>query len=71
MPQSSIEVERKWLVRDSPDLSNHEGKEVRPGDIAIAADGTEVTLRQIDGKFFQTIKREGGLVRGVPWAQHG
>jgi CYTH domain-containing protein len=63
MLQSLIEVERKWLVRDPPSLAKHEGKEVRQGYIAIAADGTEVRLRQTDGKFFQTVKSEGGLVR--------
>jgi adenylate cyclase len=54
----------KWLVRDLPDLSGCEGKEVIQGDIAIAADGMEVCLRQTNGKFFQTVKSEGGFVRG-------
>jgi CYTH domain-containing protein len=63
MQQSPVEVERKWLVQDLPDLSRHEGKEVIQGYIAISADGTEVRLRQTDGKFFQTVKSEGGLVR--------
>jgi adenylate cyclase len=54
----------KWLVRDLPDLSGCEGKEVIQGDIAIAADGTEVCLRQTNGKFFQTVKSEGRFVRG-------
>jgi CYTH domain-containing protein len=63
MQQHPIEVERKWLVQDLPDLSGHEGKEVIQGYIAIAADGTEVRLRQTDGKFFQTVKSQGGLVR--------
>jgi CYTH domain-containing protein len=64
MQQRTVEVERKWLVRDLPDLSGHSGQEVIQGYIAIAADGTEVRLRQTDGKFFQTVKSEGGLVRG-------
>jgi len=63
MPQSSVEVERKWLVEDLPALAKHEGKDVIQGYIAIAADGTEVRLRQTDGKFFQTVKSAGGLVR--------
>jgi adenylate cyclase len=63
MDQSPIEVERKWLVRDPPDLSGCEGKRVIQGYIAVAADGTEVRLRQTDGTFFQTVKSEGGLVR--------
>ena len=63
MSPSAIEVERKWLVRDPPDLSKHEGTAVIQGYIAIAADGTEVRLRQADGKFLQTVKSAGGLVR--------
>jgi adenylate cyclase len=58
-----VEVERKWLVQDLPDLSGHKGEEVIQGYISPAADGTEVRLRQTDGKFFQTVKSEGGLVR--------
>jgi adenylate cyclase len=63
MQQSPVEVERKWLVQDLPDLFRDEGKEVLQGYIAISVDGTEVRLRQTDGKFFQTVKSEGGLVR--------
>jgi adenylate cyclase len=63
MPQSPVEVERKWLVEDLPAPVKREGKEVIQGYIAIGADGTEVRLRQTDGKFFQTVKSAGGLVR--------
>jgi adenylate cyclase len=63
MHQHPVEVERKWLVQDLPDLSGHKSQEVIQGYIALAADGTEVRLRQTDGKFFQTVKSEGGLVR--------
>ena len=63
MQQSPVEVERKWLVQGLPKISGHEGKEVIQGYIAIASDGTEVRLRQTDGKFFQTVKSAGGLVR--------
>jgi adenylate cyclase len=63
MPQSPVEVERKWLVQDLPDVPEHKGKKVIQGYIAIATDGTEVRLRQTDGKFFETVKSEGGLVR--------
>ena len=63
MHQTPVEIERKWLVQDLPDGSGHEGKEVIQGYIAIAADGTEVRLRQTDGKFFQTVKSGGVLVR--------
>jgi len=63
MQQGPVEVERKWLVQDLPTLSGLEGKKVIQGYIAIAADGTEVRLRQTDGAFFQTVKSKGGLVR--------
>jgi adenylate cyclase len=63
MPQRPVEVERKWLVQDLPDVSAQQGKEIIQGYLAIATDGTEVRLRQADGKFFQTLKSEGGLVR--------
>ena len=63
MHQTPVEIERKWLVQDLPDVSGHDGKEVIQGYIAIAADGTEVRLRQTDGKFFQTVKSSGVLVR--------
>src|SRR5262245_38532887 len=63
MHQNRVEVERKWLVRDLPDLSGVETKEVIQGYIAVGADGTEVRLRQTDGKFFETVKSGGVLVR--------
>jgi CYTH domain-containing protein len=63
MPQSPVEVERKWLVQDLPGVSERQGKEVLQGYLALATDGTEVRLRQTDGKFFQTVKSKGGLVR--------
>ena len=59
MHQRPVEIERKWLVQDLPDLSRHEGKDVIQGYIAVAADGTEVRLRQTDGKFFETVKSGG------------
>jgi adenylate cyclase len=63
MRQSPVEVERKWLVQELPELSGHEGRDVIQGYIAITADGTEVRLRQTDGKFFLTVKSGGELVR--------
>jgi len=63
MQESPVEVERKWLVQGLPALSGQEGREVIQGYIAIAADGTEVRLRETAGKFFQTVKSAGGLVR--------
>ena len=63
MDQYPIAVERKWRVQALPNVSGCEGKAVSQGYMAIAADGTEVRLRQTDGTCVQTVKREGGLVR--------
>ena len=61
---STQEVERKWLVTELPDLTGLKGKEVIQGYIAVTSDGTEVRVRQKGDKYFQTIKSDGGLVRG-------
>ena len=61
---STQEVERKWLVTKLPDLTGLKGKEVVQGYIAVTADGTEVRVRQKGDEYFQTIKSDGGLVRG-------
>ena len=58
------EVERKWLVSELPHLTGLEGKEVIQGYIAVTSDGTEVRVRQKGDTYFQTIKSDGGLVRG-------
>jgi CYTH domain-containing protein len=58
------EVERKWLVVELPDLTSVKGRDVVQGYIAVASDGTEVRVRQTGDEFFQTIKTDGGLVRG-------
>ena len=61
---STQEVERKWLVTELPDLGRLRGKDVIQGYIAVTSDGTEVRVRQKGDKYFQTIKSDGGLVRG-------
>ncbi|HEX2278851.1 MAG TPA: CYTH domain-containing protein [Candidatus Tectomicrobia bacterium] len=63
MAERPVEVERKWLVHTPPDLPAHQGKKVIQGYIAVSEDGTEVRLRQMGERFFQTVKSEGGLIR--------
>jgi adenylate cyclase len=63
LAQSPVEVERKWLVRELPDLSPYHGEPVHQGYIALSTDATEVRLRQAGDKFFQTVKSRSGLVR--------
>lgn len=58
-----IEIERKWLLHSLPDLTGLTGERLIQGYIAIAADGTEVRIRQKGNKHFQTVKTEGDLVR--------
>jgi len=62
---ASKEIERKWLIqRELPDLCGIKCKEVIQGYIAVTSDGTEVRVRQKGENYFQTIKSDGGLVRG-------
>lgn len=64
MARSPIEIERKWLVEDLPDLSRHKGAKVIQGYIIVPANGSEVRVRRKDEKFFETIKTGEGLKRG-------
>jgi len=63
--QQPMEIERKFLVRDVPDnLADYESKTIRQGYCAIGVDGSEVRLRDSNGKYTMTIKSKGGLSRG-------
>ena len=64
MTRRPIEVERKWLVEAPPKLSRRKGVGIVQGYIAVSAEGTEVRLRRIGKKFFQTVKSGAGLARG-------
>lgn len=59
---STQEVERKWLVRELPDLLGVEGKEIVQGYI-VATPDQEVRIRRKGDSFTQTVKSGGGLVR--------
>src|SRR5437762_11520286 len=59
----SVEIERKWLLHSLPDLTGLIGEKLIQRYIAIAADGTEVRIRQKGNKYFQTVKTEGDVVR--------
>lgn len=63
MRRSPIEIERKWLVEDLPDLIRHKGTKIIQGYIVVPANGTEVRVRRTDEKFFQTVKTGEGLKR--------
>ena len=57
-----MEVERKFLVPDPPDLAETESNEIEQGYLAIGADG-EVRLRRKADLRLLTAKRGSGLSR--------
>ncbi|MQY43198.1 adenylate cyclase [Epibacterium sp. SM1969] len=57
------EIERKFLVRALPDLSQAMRTEVRQGYITHPTDAVEMRLRQTDGSFVLTFKSGEGTVR--------
>jgi len=64
MAGDTHEVERKWLVRDLPELRDLKGEQkITQGYLAISSDGTEVRIRRKGDACFETVKSSGGLVR--------
>jgi adenylate cyclase len=57
-----VEVERKFLVSDPPELDATESDEIEQGYLAIGADG-EVRLRRKGERHVLTAKRGSGLSR--------
>jgi adenylate cyclase len=57
-----VEVERKFLVPEAPDLSGADAEEIVQGYLAIGADG-EVRLRRRGEALVLTAKRGSGLSR--------
>jgi adenylate cyclase len=57
-----MEVERKFLVPDPPDLDGTESDEIEQGYLATGADG-EVRLRRKGEKLLLTAKRGSGISR--------
>jgi adenylate cyclase len=57
-----VEVERKFLVGEPPDLGDTESDEIEQGYLAIGSDG-EVRLRRKGEKLVLTAKRGAGLSR--------
>ena len=59
------EIERKFLVPQVPkNLDRYPHDDLLQGYIAIAADGTEVRLRKIGDRYFETVKTGDGETRG-------
>lgn len=59
----SIEIERKFLVVELPDLSGTKKAVVRQGYLTASEDSVEMRLRQKNASYFLTLKGAGGLVR--------
>lgn len=60
----SLEIERKFLVDELPDLGDRvKCEDILQGYLAVAEDGTEVRLRRKGSRCFQTIKGSGDMVR--------
>jgi adenylate cyclase len=57
-----VEVERKFLVVDPPELDRAESDEIEQGYLAIGSDG-EVRLRRKGEKLVLTVKRGAGISR--------
>jgi adenylate cyclase len=57
-----MEVERKFLVAEPPDLGDTESDEIEQGYLAIGSDG-EVRLRRKGEKLVLTAKRGSGISR--------
>ena len=57
-----VEVERKFLMSEPPDLEGPAADEIEQGYLAIGADG-EVRLRRKGDKLMLTAKRGSGLSR--------
>jgi adenylate cyclase len=63
MTRRKREIERKWLLPDSPDLSGCKRARIIQGYLAVAPDTTEIRLRKKGRKYFETVKRGRGLRR--------
>jgi CYTH domain-containing protein len=60
-----MEIERKFLVADRPDLDDHQGDEIDQGYLALAgaSGGAEVRLRRRGNETVLTVKSAGGRTR--------
>jgi CYTH domain-containing protein len=59
-----VEIERKFLVEEPPQLDGTERVKIAQGYLSLARDGgAEVRLRRADGRLVLTVKGGGGLSR--------
>lgn len=58
-----MEIERKFLVNEPPDLTRHGAKEIEQGYLTLADAGAEVRLRRADETLVLTVKGGTGRSR--------
>ena len=63
MTDQHIEIERKFLVKTMPDLSNAQKMYIHQGYLTQSTDSIEIRLRQRDEQYFITVKSGSGMVR--------
>ena len=63
MTTSTQEIERKWLVRELPKLTNLKHERIVQGYLAISSEGAEVRVRRRGDQCVETVKSQGGLTR--------
>ena len=63
MPPQHIEIERKFLIKNLPDLNLAKKVYIHQGYITHTNDSVEVRLRQKEEHFFITVKSGSGMVR--------
>ena len=64
MTDKHTEIERKFLLKTMPDLSNAQKTYIHQGYLTHTNDSVEVRLRQKDEQYFITVKSGSGMVRG-------
>ena len=57
------EIERKFCVREMPNLTARSGVAIAQGYLAVDAAGTEIRIRRKGGQFYQTVKMGAGIKR--------
>ena len=57
------EIERKFCVREMPNLTARSGVAIAQGYLAVDATGTEIRVRRKGGQFYQTLKMGAGIKR--------
>jgi CYTH domain-containing protein len=62
--QQGIEIERKYLVCEQPDLAGAQSERIVQGYLAIGQDNREVRVRRSDDRCVLTVKTGAGQSRG-------